>query len=253
MERVGIIKLIVNADDFGYSKGINLGIIEGFENGILTSTTLMTNMPGAEHAFSLMDKYKNLLNVGIHLVLGAGSPVSQNVYSLIDNNGNFHKMNTLLELAMISDIEKEFNSQMEKFLSFGYKPTHIDCHQHSHKNKDILDIVLKIAHKYSLPLRMFDKGELLKGKYAHIKTIDYFVGEFYGEDISIELIKSLIEESLNHNTVELMCHPGYVDQILLDNSSYNTKRAKELSILISKEIKEFIIKNNIELINYKNI
>lgn len=64
-------KVIMNADDFGFSKGVNWAILEGFQQGILTSTSLMVNMPGFDHAVSLMKQYPDLLHVGIHLVTTA--------------------------------------------------------------------------------------------------------------------------------------------------------------------------------------
>lgn len=246
------IKLIINADDFGYSKGINYGILEGFKNGVVTSTTLMTNMPGTSHAFQLINEYKELLNVGIHLVLGAGKPLSENSLSLIDSKGFFKNIEKLLVEAEIEDIEKEFNLQMKKFLSYGIKPTHIDCHQHSHSNKKILKIVLDMAEKYELPVRILQKNKihLKENEKSFIIHPESFDGGFYGDFISEKLFKKIVLNNQSYKTVEIMCHPGYVDQILFNNSSYNISRPKELDILTNKETFDFLKINNIELINY---
>ena len=67
-------KLIINADDFGYSNGVNYGIIDAFKNGILTSTTCLTNMPGFNHAIQLAKENPNL-GIGIHLTLTCGKPL----------------------------------------------------------------------------------------------------------------------------------------------------------------------------------
>lgn len=249
------IKLIINADDFGYSKGINYGILEGFKNGVVTSTTLMTNMPGTSHAFQLINEYNELLNVGIHLVLGVGKPLSKNPLSLIDSKGYFKNIEKLLIEAEIEDIEKEFHLQMEKFISYGIKPTHIDCHQHSHSNKNIFKIVLDMAKKYKLPVRMLQKNKihLKKNKKTFINHAESFDGGFYGDLISKKLFKKIVLKNQNYKTVEIMCHPGYVDQILINNSSYNISRSKELEILTDKEIFDFLKRNTIELISYNDL
>lgn len=91
-------KWIINADDFGYSKGVNYGIIEAHQQGIVTSATLMANMPGATHAAALA-KDKPNLGVGVHLVLTIGKPLTEDVPSLIDKNGHFLRYNELVNNA----------------------------------------------------------------------------------------------------------------------------------------------------------
>jgi len=212
----------------------------------------MTNMPGAEHAFLLMKEYREL-NVGIHLVLGAGKPLCNDVPSLVNENGDFLKVKELFKYARVEDIEKEFECQMKRFLLTGFTPTHIDCHQHTHKNEEIMSIILKIADKYKLPARIFDKKALLNSQYAHIKAVDYFIGEFYGDNLTVEDLDNLLRLEDDNVIAELMCHPGYVDRELLVNSSYNTQRTNELSILTDLKAKEIINKLGIKLISYSSL
>jgi hypothetical protein len=245
------IKLIVNADDFGYSKGVNLGIIEGYKNGIVTSTTLMTNMPEVDHAFKLAKENPGL-GVGIHFVLTAGKPIAKNVPSLIGENGYFHSNDSFGKYATSGDIQKELNCQLEKFLDSGLTPTHIDSHHHVHSHEKVLPIVLKLAEKYKLPVRLFSK-EAFNDKYKHIKKTDNFIYEFYGDDLSVDTLADLLKKYDSYDTVEMMCHPGFVDQRLLMESSYNIQRAKELDILTSHDIKNVISEQGIRLINYRDI
>src|SRR5699024_11986375 len=86
-----MLKLIINADDFGYSRAVNYGIIDAHKKGVLTSTTLMTNMPGAEHAYKLGKEY-NHLGIGVHLTLTCGKPLLDNHQTLVDADGNFKKL-----------------------------------------------------------------------------------------------------------------------------------------------------------------
>lgn len=244
-------KLIVNGDDFGYSKAVNLGILEAYNNGILTSATMMVNMPGVEHAFELCKENPGL-GVGIHLVLSAGKPIHPNVPSLVDDRGFFKKLTDIQKEADIEDIQKEFNSQMEKFISFGFMPTHIDSHHHIHFDDKILSLVIDMARKYNLPIR-YSKKDLVDKGYLDINSVEKFVGTFYGEYLTIDKLVEIIEQSKDSETVEIMCHPGYVDKILLDNSSYNIHRANEVDILTSPKAGKIIKQYNIQLINYKDL
>ena len=110
-----MIKLIVNADDFGLTEGTNYGIIDGHINGLVNSTTMMMNMPGTEHAVRLAKEY-NLLGVGVHLVLTAGEPLLKDVPSLVGENGSFHKQSVVREGNINpEEVEREWTAQIEKF------------------------------------------------------------------------------------------------------------------------------------------
>jgi predicted glycoside hydrolase/deacetylase ChbG (UPF0249 family) len=232
------------------TKGVNLGIIEAYKNGIVTSSTLMTNMIQCEHALNLI-KDNPGLGVGIHLVLTAGKPINCNVPSLVNEDGYFRSMNDLIICGEVEDIRKEFISQIEKFHSFGLKPTHIDSHHHVHGINNIYPIVLELSKQYSIPIRNVKNSSLseLKG----FKTTEGFSDKFYGENISIEYLEEILSKAKDYESVELMCHPAYVDYELYNISSYNKERANELFILTSSKIKDFIKYKDIQLISYQNI
>src|SRR5699024_8637436 len=121
--------LIINADDFGYSTGVNYGIIHSYQHGILTSTTLMANMPGFDAGVNLAKENKGL-GVGIHLVVSCGSPLRKDVSSLTDNNGYFHNISFYEKEFSISmdDLYKEWKAQINKIIESGIEPTHLDSH-----------------------------------------------------------------------------------------------------------------------------
>lgn len=245
-------KLIVNADDFGISKGITLGIIEAHKMGIVTSTTLMCNMKDSEYAINIA-KDNEKLGVGIHLVLTAGYPLSNDVKSLIDMDGKFLKYDKLEGSCNIDDIRKEFRCQMNKFLSFGLKPTHIDTHHHIHSMDKVFQVVKELALEYDLPLRLLDERPI--ENYEGIKRTEKFNGDFYDiPAIEVSGFKDLIGKYKDvEGVLELMCHPGYLDQYIIKNSAYSTQRTKELETLISDEVKKYLEINNIELINFREI
>ena len=244
-------KLIINADDFGISKAINLGIIEGFKNGIVTSTTLMCNMESTGHAVELA-KENPKLGVGIHLVLTAGKPLSKDAKTLVDGDGNFLKYDKIFISASIEDIRKEFRSQMERFLSFGIVPTHIDTHHHVHSNEAVFSVVYELAKEFDIPVRYIEA--IGTDKYKDVRTTTKLIDDFYDLPmIEPQRIKEICEDNIDIESLEIMCHPGYLDHKIISNSSYAYPRVKELETLTDKNVIKFIKNRNIQLINFNDI
>jgi predicted glycoside hydrolase/deacetylase ChbG (UPF0249 family) len=244
-------KLIINADDFGYSQGVNLGIIEAYQNGVVTSATLMTNMPGAAHAAALAKENPDF-GVGIHLVLTCGSPVNEHVPSLINEKEQFHMLSEFAQFIQPEDIEKEFTSQFEKFLSFGITPTHIDSHHHVHGHEKVFLIVSLIAKKYNIPIRKV-ADDLQQSRNSLLPTVQYFNTDFYGDHLTTKYTIDLLDKVLPYETAEIMTHPAYIDEAVLNGSSYALQRVRELSILTDPSVRNAIRDKNIQLITYREI
>jgi chitin disaccharide deacetylase len=244
-------KLIVNADDFGYSTAINEGIIESHLNGIVTSATAMANMPGIEQATTLSKKHPSL-GVGIHLVLTCGSPLHPHVPSLVDNEGSFQSLKNFNDNFHLDEIYEEWKLQIDRMISLGIHPTHLDSHHHVHAHEGILPVSLQLAKEYGLPLRRCSKddSDLLKDH----QTTDRFIHGFYGEEVSKDQILSLIEPFATTNqTVEIMCHPGYIDAEVFHGSSYHYQRVKELEILTDRTLREELTSLSVELVHYGHL
>lgn len=150
-------RLIVNADDFGLSKGIDQGIIEAFKYGTITSASLMANMPAFEDACSLA-KENSGLGTGVHLNLLRGKPLLSptSIPTLMGRNGYFVgnisvfvKRLFLREFNLL-EIEKELRAQIERVLTAGIKITHFDSEKHLHCYPRILRIVVKLARDYEI-------------------------------------------------------------------------------------------------------
>lgn len=231
-----MIRLIVNADDFGYSRGVNFGIIDSHRYGIVNSTTMMMNMPGVDHAIELA-KENPSLQVGIHLVLTCGKPILSDVPSLVDERGNFKKLSVMRENRYVSlfDLEREWTAQIERFLDSGLIPTHFDSHHHVHTIPEFLPVVQRLSKKYQLSAR---GGKELKGVPSFT---DVFLHGFYGEGATYEFFNKLPELANNGQTVEVMCHPGYLDSELLNGSSYALDRVKETEILTTVSLPSQVV------------
>jgi len=227
-----MIKLIVNADDFGYSKGINYGIIEAHRNGIVNSTTMMMNMPGVSHAVDLA-KENPSLKVGIHLVLTCGKPLLTDVPTLVDQDGFFKKNRDILESNIsLEELEREWTAQVERFLETGLTLTHIDSHHHVHTVPRFLPVVQKLSKKYNLSVRRVS-DHALEGVPPYS---DVFLHEFYGEGATYDYFEKIISQVQDGQTVEVMCHPGFLDHEVLNNSSYAKDRVTEVEILTSIQL-----------------
>ncbi|MFV0479896.1 MAG: chitin disaccharide deacetylase [Anaerorhabdus sp.] len=234
-------KLIVNADDFGLSKGVNYGILECFRNGILTSTTMMMNAPAIEHAIDLMNRYD--LAVGIHLVATMFKPLTD-APSLVKSDGTFDKVKMFDAAVEINEkeLEEEWRTQISLFIEkTGGKPTHIDSHHHIHMEEKAKQVVLKLADEFQLQVRGYNTpyGEKV-----------LFDETFYKEDITVDQLKKIIAQG---DIVEVMCHPAFVDNGLVNATSYAIQRKDELDTLLSDEVKTLIADKKVELITYQNI
>jgi len=149
--------LIVNADDLGWTDGVNRGIVEAFHHGIVTSTSLLANgaafAGGVEAARSAPG-----LGVGVHLNLSDGPPVAdrETVTSLLNNDGEFAggPENLLLRRARrglsLAEVENEWDAQIQKVRDAGISPTHLDGHKHVHMLPGLLEIALKLAKRHDI-------------------------------------------------------------------------------------------------------
>ena len=149
--------LIVNADDLGWTGGINRGIVEAFHHGIVTSTSLLANgaafAGGVEAARSAPG-----LGVGVHLNLSDGPPVAdrETVTSLLNNDGEFAggPESLLLRRARrglsLAEVENEWDAQIQKVRDAGISPTHLDGHKHVHMLPGLFEIALKLAKRHDI-------------------------------------------------------------------------------------------------------
>ncbi|MGC1905035.1 MAG: ChbG/HpnK family deacetylase [Candidatus Acidiferrum sp.] len=149
--------LIVNADDLGWTAGVNRGILEAHRNGIVTSASLLAN--GASFADGI-DAAKSTpgLGVGVHLNLSDGAPVApcELVTSLLNNDGEFNggPENLLMRIARgaleTNEVEQEWEAQIEKVREAGIQPTHLDGHKHVHMLPGLFEIAIRLAKRNNI-------------------------------------------------------------------------------------------------------
>ncbi|WP_125706006.1 ChbG/HpnK family deacetylase [Lacticaseibacillus daqingensis] len=240
-------KLIINGDDFGYDRGINLGIIDAFRMGVLTSTTLMVTMPGTEDAVKLKEQYPDL-GVGLHLNLSLGRPMTTGK-TLVSASGDMIKPRQLPadHHYDLNELREEVHAQYQRYLDLvGEKPDHIDSHLFSTDEvPEIKQAAIELAEEVDLPLRHHRIG-----KYSPVTFISHHT---YDLAPDLDYIYDRFEDITQSEYVEIMTHPGYVDQYLLDHSSYNTQRAGELDFLTGQTFGDFLRDQNVDLITYGQV
>ncbi|MGD8171774.1 ChbG/HpnK family deacetylase [Vibrio sp. TRT 21S02] len=252
-------KLIINADDFGLTKSVNKAIVEAMTHGVVSSTTLMVNQSGTLDAVDLIATHQ-LKGVGLHVNLTLGKPVSDpsDIPTLVDDSGHFHCRQYLLDNAERVNSEHVFLEAMNQYtkaIELGVAVDHVDSHHFSAFLPNVREGFIKFVNAINLPTRRADYYvrdlSLLK-----VKTTDRFSAEFFDEKATLHDLKQIISESKNEGgmeVLEVMAHPGYSDASLAALSSYTERREQELEILLSGALKDWLYREQIELINFEGL
>ncbi len=227
--------LIVNADDFGLSEGVNRGIIRAHEHGIVTSTSLMVRGPAAAEAAQYALQ-RPRLSVGLHLDLaewvyrdGEWTPLYEVVPA--DDAG-----------AVAAEVERQLNA-FQRLL--GRWPTHIDSHQHVHRNEPARSVVGRVAQRLAVPLRGFTPEIQYCGDF-YGQTGE---GEPYPEGISLEgLVKTI--QNLPVGATELGCHPGQDEHL---DSVYRIERLQEVRVLCDPQARTAVEARGVVLCSFADV
>jgi predicted glycoside hydrolase/deacetylase ChbG (UPF0249 family) len=267
-------QLVVNADDFGFTPDVNDGIVEAHRRGILTATTLMANGAAFDHALRLARETPSL-DIGCHLVLIGGQ-------SLL--TGRPYPLTAPRLLAALARRElrayEELKAQVERILSAGLHPTHLDTHKHTHLAPPVLDAVARIAEEFDirwvrrpfdLPMNALrgavplmkrltsDALGLLRRRFHRVlerhgcRTTDHFAGfQITGRFHTAELVDLLA--MLPEGSTELMCHPGRCGDALRGaRTRLKESRERELEALTAPEVRAAAERHGIELVAYREL
>jgi predicted glycoside hydrolase/deacetylase ChbG (UPF0249 family) len=245
-------QLIISADDFGLTESVTKGISESILNGAVTRTSAMmcTNGKG------WIKNYMNGLDgkIGLHLQLTDGTPLlpKEEILSIVDAEGNFPSKSKQLGNVNHLEIEKEWEAQMAALLNLGIIPSHIDTHHNVHRFPKIFKVYCALAEKYKLPARALSSNMAKKLNSIGLLGSNLCLEKWCGENVTST---SLVNHTLsafrsieNNGTIELMCHPGYVDNNLEARSHYLLAREQELAVFLDPQLKTLLANHNIELI-----
>ena len=227
--------LIVNADDFGLSTGVNEAVIMTHVRGIVTSASLMVRQPAGADAAARCREHRDL-SVGLHLDMGEWSYRATTwvpVYEVVPVNDP-------------AAVAGEAKRQLERFRRLmGCDPTHIDSHQHVHRREPVRSVAAALAHELDVPLR-------------HFTPEIRYCGRFYGQtaeglpiaDASTAETLIAIVESLPSGTSELACHPGTGDEA---GTMYRDERAQEVKALCDPSVRAALVAGRVQLCSFREV
>jgi len=243
-----MIKVIINADDFGFSKSVNEGIMYAFDKGLISTTTMMMNQPFTGEACELW-KANPQIAVGLHINLVRDKPVlNKQVSSIVDANGDFYNRKLICNEEVsfeYSDVYDEIEAQLLILMQHG-EVDHMDAHCYSSLNSVIRKAMHDVARRYNLPVRIDNNAKPETG----ILTTQKVLKDFYGENAKAETIKNFIENYRHLESLEIMCHVGFIDEDTRARTSYLT-REEEIRELEKLKNEEFY--DTFELITFKQL
>jgi predicted glycoside hydrolase/deacetylase ChbG (UPF0249 family) len=241
-----LIRVIFNADDFGFTRDVNDGIIEAHRHGVLTATTLMANGNAFDHAVACARDAPSL-DIGVHLVMVQGQSVSRPGHAMPA---------TLQDLAFALlrgqiPVYEEAAAQVRKIIAAGIRPSHIDTHKHTHLFPPVLKALVRVAKEFGIPWvrqRLIGPSKALAG----LRTTDHFTGfRETGSLNEVAMIRTL--EKLPDGLTEFMCHPGNCGPELQGAATrLKESRAIELAALTSPEVRRVIERRGITLTDYRS-
>lgn len=224
--------LIVTADDFGQSPGVNRGIIEAHEHGIVTSASLMTRWVAAGEA-ALYAKQHPELSLGLHLDLG----------EWVYRAGSWVPLYTVIPLDDKSALEREVYCQVDTFRYLvGREPTHINSHQHVHMREPVRSVVLELCENLGVPLRNLCPGISYCMTFYGQTNEGLPLPTYIGLDRLIDTLSTLPS-----GFTVLTCHPGYVDDL---RTTYQKERTDELRVLCDPRLQAAITTLGIKLCSF---
>jgi chitin disaccharide deacetylase len=285
-------QLILNADDFGMTRGVNEGIIRAHRDGVLTSATLMANGLAFDDAIQKASQHPKL-GVGCHLVLVGGKSVApaEKVPSLLDSQGNLPDSLAVF-VAHVSagiiktdEIECELKAQIRKIQSAGIIPSHLDTHKHTHAHPRVMEVLGKVAQEFGItkirrPIEnLRDSWETTRGdaqgvsrqiiaagavrvvasrfeaiaeKYQ-LTCPDHFLGLAMTGQLGPEGLRRMAD-SVEEGSTEIMLHPGICDaDLAASGSRLQQQRQNELDGLLDGGVRQAFLQRGIHFISYREL
>jgi len=276
-------RVIINADDFGLCNGVNKAVAQANTDGVLTSATIMANMPTAHEAVKMAKKLPNL-GIGVHLNLTEGRPLSKDtsIDWLLDADGQFACSPAKLSLLSLAGhkirkaIRAELAAQIQWVIDNGLKPTHLDSHKHIHTFPQLFSIVCRLAGRFQIPaIRWpFEPKELSRIPWpltgadgrkraqkirimARINRVqnpdflktDVLLGIAHTGKIDVNFFKAVALYN-SAATTEVMTHPGFIDGLDPAKTRLLHHQKAELEALCSSKTKQHFEDAGVKLVQY---
>lgn len=229
-------RLIINADDFGLTDGVNRGIADSMLAGVVCTTSVM---PCDAKLLRRASKWIPILEnrIGVHLQLTGGPPCAKPelVPSLLSCGNRFPDSIRSMKVPDRREIVLEWRCQVNRILEYGFSPTHIDTHHYTHTLPEVFEAYCEIARLYNLPARTRGPEMTSRLRAAGVRCADFCEIKWYKKYLDVTGLIKLIDAGFKllggSGTLELMCHPGYCDAELRKKSTYLEQREIEAAVL----------------------
>ena len=273
-------QLIVNADDYGLLPSVSAGIRHAYTHGIVTSTTVMMNMPSATTDLHTARRECPHLGLGVHLLLTAGKPLLPpaavpSIVALSDGV-RFPRREVLFARASElnpAEVQAEWGAQIEAFIAVtGQRPTHFDSHHHaSYATPELFTAMLALAREYGVAIRMpvataalaetvlaldaavvatfMTRLQPVLAGARDVKMPAAFEPSFYADGATAAGLSHILA-GLPDGTTEIMCHPAYADPALAETTSYSHQRPIELEALTQPGLRARLAEAGVTLISF---
>ena len=248
-------KLIMRADDLGFSEAVNLGVYKAVKDGMITSVGMMTNMEYASDGYQLVKDFD--IAIGQHTNICVGKPLTDpaRIPSLVQENGEFCSSreirNRKEDTVVVEEAEIEIEAQYLKFKEItGRDPDYFECHAVISQN--FFTALKNVAKKYGLFYenvlfdQEFEKENHIYG-IAMAKLDEHMLYD------PKEYVKNSLDFIKNHDVSVMVFHPGYLDQYILTHSSFTLIRAMECDFLCSSWLKDWLKDHQIELTDFRKV
>ncbi|ARW20683.1 Carbohydrate deacetylase [Pediococcus pentosaceus] len=249
-------KLIIRADDLGYSDAVNIGIERSVHKGIINNVGVMVNMPTTLDGLSMIRDTKVCL--GLHVVISSGRPLLNPKFipSIVDDDGAFLSSADYRkapnDFVNLDEVILEIEAQYQKFIELvGRKPDYFEGHAVVSDNFFKGLLVVAKCHQLNLLQVTLNSGRpslLFKGHSLHV-----FMESMNKDYNPYQTLKRAVLSSCDEEYPMMICHPGYLDDYLLKHSSLTTPRTKEVEMLTDPQVRAWLYQHQVRLIKYNEI
>ncbi len=248
-------RILVRADDVGYCRGVNYGIADSVWNGIIGSVGVMPNMPETQHGVDLLKGSGVCFGMHTNVCLGKPCADPAKIPSLLDENGDLKSSRTYRdawkkgeEIVSLDEMVIEIEAQYQRYLELtGEKPHYFEAH--AVLNQNLARGLEIVAEKYDLPYlpACFEPTGVQFKNTVLITRMESMKPDY---DPAESLKKAVLAAYKDNECPMFVCHPGYIDDYLMNHSSLVTPRPKEVAMLTDPAIRNWLEEQNVQLVTY---
>lgn len=256
-------KLLVQSDDYGFTPGITLGILDAIENGIITCTGLFVNMPASAKAAARIQDYpKTCFGIDFNIVSGPCIADPQSLPHLVDQSGNFIRSTVKYadpnfgkkELWPYDEVLIELRAQLEHYRKLtGKDPEYLHGHSISRVSPAYTQAISDLARESGIPYSQEIRSRVHMGSLKESWNIKPFSLENQLKTSALDFMKNHADELLQYEYAALGGHAGFIDAEIFNWSTYSIIRCKDHEMMTSDFMKDWIRKNDVELISYRDL